>query len=323
VPANAAAPAFVLDPSYGGLNGAPRGVATAGLPAASGVDAKTLGSYRYVLSQTRSGTPAAYLSRFDSAGRPDNSYGTTGKLSLTALPTGATVSKLVTDGTSLYVVAQSGLNLYITKYDNTGTAVTTGWGTSGLATISTSLAGGSTFSVVDVKSQTITGSTGLVIALNGQATGAPTTGAWIVRVSSAGVLDTSFNTGGTVPGVWPVTATVGGTLYTATSMGGIGIRASTDGTNPNYILASATLPAEANTSNDTQSTVVSVNYTGAIGTAATNAIETYTDNAGWSFEQLGDIGFAGTAATETPLVVGRTTSGYFVARQMLLRPRSS
>jgi hypothetical protein len=319
VPANAAAPAFVLDPSYGGLNGAPRGVATAGLPAASGVDAKMLGSYRYVLSQTRSGTPAAYLSRFDSAGRPDNTFGTTGKVSLTGLPTGATVSKLLTDNTSLYVVAQSGLNLYLAKYDSTG-AVVTAWGNAGtpngVATISTGLAAGSTFSVVDAKWQTVTSDNGIVIALNGQANGAPTTGSWIVRVAAAGTLDTTFNSVGTVPGVWPVTASVSSTPYTATWVGGIGFRTG-DSVKPDDILVSAILPPEANTSNDTQSVVIDVPYTGSLTATppvTSSAIETYADAAGWSYEQPGDISMVGTGATSKYLVSGRTSSGYFITR---------
>jgi hypothetical protein len=316
VPANAAGPTFVLDPTYGGLNGAPRGVAVAGLPSASGVDAKNVTvasvNYRYVLSQNSSGTPVAFLSRFDAAGRPDNTFGASGRVSLTGLPVGATVSKLLVDASNnLYVVAQSGLNVVIAQYSTAGVQATSGWGTAGIATIATGLPSGSTVSIVDAKWQTITSNNGILVALNGQATGAATTGAWIVRVTSAGALDTTgFNAGGGTPGVWPVA--VGG--VSALSVGGISPRSAADTTTPTHFFVAATLPPEANTSNDTQSAVIDAVAAAAVAPTSPGVIEPYADTAGWSYEQIGDIAPLGTGTTPTYLVSGRTGTGYFVAR---------
>ncbi|MFG1921115.1 hypothetical protein [Cryptosporangium sp. NPDC048952] len=307
LPASAAAPAFVLDPSYGGLNGAPKGVAMAGLGNAVGVDAKVTGGNRYVLSQVKSGVtpPVAYVTRFDSAGRPDNTWGSSGKLSLTTLPNGSTVSKLLTDGTNLYVVAQKDLNVYVAAYVvASGLAAT--YGTAGLGTLATGLPSGSTFSIVDAKLQ----GSAIVIGLNGQATGASSTGAWIMRVTSGGILDATFN-GTSAGGVWPVALSG----VNATSIGGIGLRSSTDTTNASHILVAATLPPEANTTNDTQSAVIDIPNTGAALTGTSGGyIEAYADNAGWSYEQIGDIQQVGSTTTPTYLVSGRTATSYFIAR---------
>ncbi|WP_170323530.1 FG-GAP-like repeat-containing protein [Cryptosporangium phraense] len=336
LPASAAAPAFVLDPNYGGANAAVKGVATAGLTNTPGVDAVTLATgtpsitYRYVLAQQKSGTWPVTLVRLLPTGVADTAFGGgNGKVVLTGLPANTVVSRLLTDGTNLYVVGQNGFNVIIAKVDATGAAAT--YGSTGIATLSTGLSGtGTTFTIADAKlhsslgSDAATGGTGaaaddangVVVAINVTTVSGTTTTntAWLLRATgttTAGNLDTNFGTAGR----WQVMS--GATP--ATMVGGIVVRGTTDTVNPTGIVGTMTLAPENTTGADTQSQLFQVSPVAAAPTGVTaypvTSFETASDTAGMSNEMLSDIVElgAGTGSAQF-LVAGRTSSSYFLTR---------
>ena len=343
VPASAAG--LVLDPTYGGRDGVATAGAfsgnTAGLIPARGVDAVDVGAspggppgQRVVLGQDGSGLHRVSLTKFKRDGTIDDAFGGgTGQVEV-AVPTGTTVSHLLsTDGTDYWIVGRSAAGLVVIHLDLNGAPLD--GPAAPVPGAALGLAPGSTYTIVDAEAHSRGGS-GAVVALNVVSSGGVPS-ARVVRFLATGTVDADVSPGGGAPATGGFGVNGSYLVPGAMSVGGIAVRPGSASPNDQDIVGTFQSPSvDPSAEPSGQSGVFEIDPDGvpqasfhgsgpAGGSADPNgismAIERYADatapplapgKSAWTTEALGDLIPTGNNGTDL-LVAGRVGSSSFLA----------